>query len=53
MYNPRRKVWEGFHPGECARLTLGTGYMEMGHLGDFRHVTPGAGSGEGAHLADC
>ena len=44
----RFRVWEGCHPGNCACLTPSAVCLEVGHLGDRRRVTAGAGSVRGA-----
>ena len=32
--DPRFKIWEGFHPGNCAHLTPGAVCLEVDHLED-------------------
>ena len=48
MCDPRFRIWEGCHPGNGAYLTPGAVCLEVGHLGDCRRVTAGAGSVRGA-----
>ena len=49
----RSKAWEGGHPGDCGRVTLGAGFRERAHSGDYWNMTPGARFGDTGHPAKC
>ena len=50
MCDPRFRVLEGCHPGNCVHLTPGAVCLEVGHLGDCQCVTVGARSVRGVTL---
>ena len=47
--DPRYIIWEVRSPGDAVHVTLDAG-SEVGHAGDYGHVTPDAVSGQGLTL---
>ena len=49
MCEPRCRVWESVHPGDCVHVTKVKVLVRWGHHGECGCVTPGVWSGRGGY----